>query len=256
MVTILRMLFPALEPATSASIVGLTLATTAALALLIGLARRRHSYWWLPMAILAVGFSVTALASWVGVRMFTAVFKSVATNGGGIGAISAGIWEAAQLPLAATWIGLITSLVAAMFLRPFAGDETIAAGGSRPAAFGLLMTAGLTIGLAPLIVFRPLIAFVLRAITPGTAIPAANVMEHLQVYEVISASCFVAAVVVSAAIMRLARRSLTSQTVSFIMTIALLVAVAVSAFSAASLRDTSARFHEVALYGRISAIGR
>ena len=51
MSTILRMLFPALEPATSASIVGLTLATTAALAFLIGLARRRHSYWWLPMAI-------------------------------------------------------------------------------------------------------------------------------------------------------------------------------------------------------------
>ena len=136
---------------------------------------------------------MTALASWVGVRIFAAVFKSVAMNGGGIGVISAGIWESAQLPLTASWIGLITSLVAAMFLRPFAGNDTIAAEGSRPAAFGLLMTAGLTIGLAPLLAFRPAITFVLRAITPGTAIPAAKIMEHFLAYEVISACCFVAA---------------------------------------------------------------
>jgi hypothetical protein len=151
---------------------------------------------------------------------------------------------------------LITSLIAAMFLRPFAGDDTASAERSRPAAFGLLLTAGLTIGLAPLLAFRPAIAFVLRAITPGTAIPAARVMEHLRAYQVISASCFITAVVVIAAITRLALRSFTSQRVSFTMTIALLVTVAVSAFSAASLRDTSARFHEVARYGRVSTIER
>lgn len=256
MTTILRMLFPALEPATSASIVGLALATIAALAFLFALARRRHSFWWLPMSILAVAFSVTALGSWAGVRMFAAVFKTVATNGGGIGVISAGISESAQLPLTATWIGLITSLVAAMFLRSLNADDATAAEGSRPASFGLLMAAGLTIGLAPLLAFRPTIAFVLRAITPGTAIPAAKVMQHFLAYEVISACCFLAAIGVIAAVTRLALRSLTSQTVSFIMTIALMVTVAMSAYTASSLRDTSARFDEVARYGRVNAMPR
>ncbi|MEO8032830.1 MAG: hypothetical protein ABI837_00215 [Acidobacteriota bacterium] len=252
---ILRMLFPALEPSTAASIVAITLTTTAALVFLIGLARRRHSYWWLPMAIAAVGFSVSALASWVGVRMFAAVFQTVTTNGGGVGAISAGICESAQLPLTAAWIGLITSLVAAIFHRPFAGHDTTTEG-SRPVAFALLITAGLTIGIAPLLAFRPAITFVLRAITPGTAIPAAKVMEHVLAYEVIIGCCFVAAMGVTAAITRLARHSPRSQTVSSIMTIALLVTVAVSAFSAASLRDASSRFREVARYGRVSAIER
>ena len=189
-------------------------------------------------------------------RIFAAVFKSVATNGGGIGAISAGVWESAQLPLTAAWIGLIVSLVAAMFLRPFADHGGAAAGRSHPAAFGLLMTAGLTTGLAPLLAFHPAVEFVLRAITPGTAIPATRVLDYLLAYEVMSASCFVAAVGILAAITRLARRAPASQTVSFMMTIALLLVVAVSAFSAARLRATATRFDEVARYGRVGAIDR
>lgn len=252
MITILRMLFPALEPMTSASIVGLVLATTAAVAFLIGLARRRRSYWWLPMAIPAVGLSAIALASWAGVRMFAAVLKTMAADGGGIATVSAGIYESAELLSTAAWIGLISSLVAAMFLRPAAGADTAA--GARPGAFGLLMMVGLTIGLAPLFAVRPAIAFFLRAITPGTATPAAHLMQHLLVYEVVSAACFVIAVGVIVAMARLARRSSASQAVSFLMTVALLATVAVSAYFAARLRDTSIRFREVAVYGRVSAL--
>jgi hypothetical protein len=208
------------------------------------------------MAIAAVGFCVTALASWAGVRMFEAVLEDVAKSGGGIGAISAGIWESAQLPLSATWIGLITSLMAAMLLGPLARTDVSAPERTRPGAFALLMAAGLTLGLAPLLAFRPAIAFVWRAITPGTDVPAAIVMERLLAYEVISAFCFVAAVGITAAVTRLALRSLTSQAVSFVVTLALLVTVAVSAYTASSLRDTSARFHDVARYGRVSAIRR
>jgi hypothetical protein len=256
MITILQMLFPTLEPATSVAILGLTFATTAALAFLIVLARRRRSYSWLPMAILAVGFSATAFASWFGMRMFAAAYRSVATTGGGIGAIAAGIGEAAQLPMTAAWIALITSLVAAMFLRQSGGDDDTTGGRSRPATFGVLMAVGLTSGLAPLLAFHPAIVFVLRAITPGTAMSAAKVMDHFVAYEVISACCFVAAAGVIAASTRLARRSMTSQSISLVMTIALLVTVAVSAFTAAGLRDTSARFREVARYGHVSALPR
>ncbi|MEO8034150.1 MAG: hypothetical protein ABI837_06930 [Acidobacteriota bacterium] len=81
-------------------------------------------------------------------------------------------------------------------------------------------------------------------------------MEHVLAYELISGCCFVAAMGVTAAITRLARHSPRSQTVSFIMTMALLVTVAVSAFSAARLHDASARFREVARYGSVSAIQR
>lgn len=258
MENILRMLLPAFQPSTSVAIVGLAWAATVALVLVIGAARRSGSYGRLPMMILAIGLSASALASWLGVRMFAAVFRDVTANGGGIGAISSGIWESAQIPWTAAWIALIASFVAAMFLGVlFGGDQTATDDRrSRPLAVGLLMTAGLVFGLAPLLAFRPAIAFVWRAITPGTAIPAARVLNYLLAYEVTTAACFLAMIGIVVALSRMSRRSITPQPVAPMIILALLLTVAVSATTAARLRTTSARFHEVAHHGSVSALER
>ena len=255
--TILRMFLPALQPATSAAIVALTLATTVAVILVIGVARRRKSCGSLPTVILAVGLCSTALASWAGVRMFAAVFEEVTASGGGIGAISSGIWESAQLPLTAAWIAVIASFVAVTFLRWFAVDPISEGGGrSRPAAVGLLLGVALIIGLAPLIAFRPAAAFVLRAITPGTAIPPARVMNYLLAYEMTTAVCFLVMIGIVVALGRISRGTTTSQPVALMVVLALMLTVTVSAFTAAGLRATSERFHDVARYGSVGLLER
>ncbi|HSP33583.1 MAG TPA: hypothetical protein VLU46_04620, partial [Thermoanaerobaculia bacterium] len=168
-----------------------------------------------------------------------------------------GIWESAQLPWTAAWIALIASFVAAIFLRLFAGDQTAnAEGRSRPAAIGLLISAGLIFGLAPLLAFRPAIGFVLGAITPGTAIPPARVLHYLITYEVSTAACFVAMIGIAVALSRLSSSSITSQPVASMIILSLLLTVAVSAFTAARLRATSVRFHEVARSGSVGALER
>src|SRR4051794_31185283 len=97
--TILHMLFPQLEPMTSVRVVALMVGAAVTMLLLFVLARRWQSYWWTAMALLATALTSTALASWLGVRMFAGTLNDLGRVGGGIASITFGSWQATQVPL-------------------------------------------------------------------------------------------------------------------------------------------------------------
>src|SRR5262245_37557915 len=254
METLLRMLLPLFDLRTSMSIVVLTMATAVAIAIVITLARRWRSYWWVPLALIATALTSTALAATLGSRMMVVMFADVTRNGGGIGAVSFGIWQATQLPLTAAWIGIVTSSMAMMFLLPFAKGRPTSDRAPRALLFGVLVATILPAGFVPAITFQRAIPFVTRAITPGTALPAGHVMRQLLIFEVVSAILFGLALTLLFTVIQVARRSASSEIVSLIATFALVVTVGVSAFLAASLHATSTHFRQVARGGVTAAM--
>jgi hypothetical protein len=253
MQAILRMLFPLLDPRTSMWIVLMMIATVTAIAVLIALARRWQSYWWISLGLVAVALASMALASSLALRMILATFQDVSRNGGGIGAISFGIWQATQLPLTAAWIGIVSSFLGILFLLPFAKSRRTSDRNPRPFSFALLMASVAAAGLVPAVIFERAITYLMGAITPRTAIPAVRVANHLLTNEAMSAVLLGVAIALVIAVVRLARRLASSEAVSYI---AMVVTIGVSGFLVGSLHATSKHFRAVAREGVTAAAMR
>jgi hypothetical protein len=256
METILRMLFPLLDPHTSVWIVIMTMATAAAFAVLVALARRWQSYWWVSFALVATALASMALASSLALRVILATFEDVLRNGGGIGAISFGIWQATSLPLTAAWIGIVAGFIGILFLMPFVKNRQTPGRHPRPFLFVFLMASVVAAGIVPAVTFQRAISYVLPAITPGTALAPASVTSHLLTAETMSAVLLVVAIALVITLVLLARRFASSEIVSYIAMFALLVTVGVSAFLAASLHATSTHFRTIAREGVKAAVIR
>lgn len=253
METILRMLFPLLDPHTSVWIVIMTMATATAFAVLMVLARRWQSYWWVSVALAATAMASMALASSLAIRMILATYEDLARNGGGIGSISFGIWQATTLPLAAAWIGIVAGFLGTLFLLPFVKNRQTSGRGPRPFFFGVLMASVAAAGIVPAVTFQRAISNLLGAMRPETARSPAHLANQLLTAETTSAVLLIVAIALLVTLVRLARRFDSSEIVSYLAMFALLVTVGVSAFLAASLHATSTHFRTVAREGVIAA---
>jgi len=126
----------------------------------------------------------------------------------------------------------------------------------RSFSFGVLMASVVVAGIVPAVTFQRAISYMMRAITPGTALPSASVTDHLLTAETMSAILLVVAIALVITVVRLSRRLASSEIVSYIAMIALLVTVGVSAFLAGSLHATSRHFRTVAREGVTAAVIR
>lgn len=260
METILRMLFPELEPMTSARVVALVVGTIAALPLLLVLARRWQSYWWTAMALLATAYASTALASWLAVRMFAGTLDELSKRGGGISTLTFGIWQATQLPLAAAWLAVVSSVVAALLLlrwRWRAGEGASPLPGGS--ALVPLAAAGVIAGIAPVLVFRRATELVVRAVIPGTTLtrhPMQFIMQQLATANAVAAFSFVVAVIVLLIIVARGRRPAVPRAFLVLTSIAIVATIVTSLFLATTLRESSERFRQTALYGHTAWLRR
>ena len=70
------------------------------------------------IALVAAVHGGIALATLFAVRGFGQALWDMATQGGGIGAIARGVWQASRLPLSAAWMAGIASSLALLFIVP------------------------------------------------------------------------------------------------------------------------------------------
>jgi phosphoglycerol transferase MdoB-like AlkP superfamily enzyme len=158
-----------LEPGTSARVLFVAVVTAVMLALIIAVARRRQSYWWVSIASIAASYAGLALASYFAVRIFMGALANMAVSGGGIAAVRFGIWQATQPVLVAAWAAVVITLLAAAFVPLSARKELPSPPGAQRspnALFALLTLLAFAVGAAPVLLFRRAIAFVLWAIDP------------------------------------------------------------------------------------------
>ena len=249
--------FFGLEPGTSARalIVGCT--TAVMVALIMAVARRRQSYWWVPIAFIVAGWASLALGSYFAVRIFQGELEAMKTGGGGIASVRLGIWQATQPALAAAWLAVVLTLFAIVFTLMRASKElTAPAAEGRPRAvpFASLAALALAAGVTPVLLFQRAMAFVLWAIIPGhigiDRVPQA-IATRLFVTAAINACCFVILVGLVVTTVLLARRSSPSRPLFVITVCALVASLALSTFLVANLRSFSNRYHTLALTGRL-----
>jgi len=97
-------------------IVASILPAIVAFGILVVVARVRATHLWLVPGWLAAAAIAPLLATFFGVRLLISTFSNMATHGGGIGSVSAGMWEAIQPSLfagyAACGLALITLIIA------------------------------------------------------------------------------------------------------------------------------------------------
>lgn len=250
------MRFSGFEAATSLRLLMIGVATIVALAAIVTVARRRQSYWWTSVALIAVGYAAMALSSYFAVRMLIATFDDMAVSGGGIRTVSTGIWQATQLPLASAWAALFISALAAGVALPRIARRDPAAENpqrTRRALFGALSVLAVAGGLVPVVLFRRAIAVVMREVMPGTgsASGAQIIASQLTTTAVLSALCFAVAAVLVIATLRVARRPDLSRHASPVTAMALVLSLGVSAALVVNLSSSSTRFRDIALNGRL-----
>jgi hypothetical protein len=212
--------------------------------------------WWIAHALIAGSYAVTALASFLALRMFTRGFAVVWVEGGGIGAVSYGIWQATRLPFVASWIAVIATLLAGIFLFvPIAGRDVDRERLGRPATFAAVTALALAAGAAPILLFRRAIDFVLAAILPATA-PQVNaaaryqlIMDHLLTAAVVSAGCFVVLTALVITIVR-SRHALASRRLAVVTVLALVLSLTIATTFVTTLHSSSTHYRDVALHGR------
>src|SRR5882672_12485081 len=81
-----------------------------AFVILIVVSRGRATHLWLVPGWLAAAAIAPLLATFFGVRLLISTFSAMATSGGGIGAVSAGMWEAMQPSLFAGYVACALAL--------------------------------------------------------------------------------------------------------------------------------------------------
>lgn len=225
------------ENATVPAIAVVGTVTIVLFVLILAVARRRRSYASVSLSLLAVAYAGVALASCFALWSIRSTFEELAKEGGGIGTISFGFWQAARLPLAAAWIaGAATLLALIIALRADAPSTN---------AKSAWWTGGVAIaaGVAAVLAFRGVVEFSLDAMLPGrqpwwlTGGSAGYAIHSRLVGAVaVSALCFLGALAL--AVMTLRRGETPQRGV-----VAVLVAsVVVTSALVAGLQSYSSRF--------------
>lgn len=243
------------ETATSLRLLIVGVATGVALAAIVTIARRRQSYWWITVALIAVGYAAMALSSYLAARMLIATFADMAVSGGGIRTLSTGIWQATQLPLASAWAAVVISALAVGIALPrIAAHDRRAEPAQRKwrVLFAVLAVLAVTGGLVPVVLFRRAIAVVMREVMPDTssASRVQIIASQLTTTAGLSALCFAVVAVLIIATLRVARRSDLSSHAPLVTAMALVLSLGVSAALVVNLSSSSTRFRDIALNGR------
>ena len=252
--------FLGFELGTSARVLVVSVVTVLLLAGVMAVARRRQSYWWVSIALLAAGYAGLALASFVAVGILKSAFAGMALQGGGIATVRFSIWRATEPVLVAAWMTVVITLLAGTFLWRGVPKPLAAAVASPPRAstFAFLAVLALAVGVAPVLVARRTITLILWAISPRahmgsikpTLIPQA-IDSRLLLTATVSVCCFLMLAAILVVTILLARRSCASRGVFAITAVALVASLGLSTVLAAKIHTFSNRYRTGALRGGI-----
>ena len=247
------------ESGAASTILVVGMAIVLLLIVVMAVARRRTNASAAVVSLVAAASSGIALASFVAVRYFGQVLADMSQHGGGIGALTLGIGEAAQLPLSAAWIAATATAVASLFALKLARSDAGSASDGQPVRLLWMSALALAGGIASVLLFRGAMAFVMMAVTPGMqseVVRGRNVgeaiSERLMLATVTIAFCFAVAIAQVILTLRLPRHAVPSRAAGRIAVAALVVSLFVSAALVASLRSYSGRYVSFALHGSVS----
>src|SRR4051812_47090604 len=114
-------------------IVSSALPAIIAFVILIAVSRGRPTHLWLVPGWLSAAAIAPLLATFFGIRLLISTFSNMATQGGGIGSVSAGMWEAMQPSLFASYVACALALFTVIIaIRSVINAETPAS--ASPAA--------------------------------------------------------------------------------------------------------------------------
>ena len=144
------------------------LPSVVAFLVLIAVSRGRTTQLWLVPGFLASAAIAPVLAAFGGVRMLISAFAAMATSGGGIGSVSAGMWEAMQPSLYAGYtagvLALITVIIAISSVIN-AETPTASSASATIVSFLILVLAGAAVAFAAYRL-QYLVSFVTDVIDP------------------------------------------------------------------------------------------
>ncbi len=120
-----------------------------AFSLLIAIARIRTSHLWLVPGWLAAAALAPAVATFFAVRLLISAFSALATSGGGLSVVCAGMWEALQPALFAAYAACALTLITVVIsVRAVVNADSESEGTSRSAtvtAISVLLFAFATV---------------------------------------------------------------------------------------------------------------
>ena len=181
-----------------------------AFVILMVVSRGRATHLWLVPGWLAAAAIAPVLATFFGIQLLIATFQAMATSGGGIGAVSAGMWEAMQPSLFAGYVaGALALFTVIIAIRSVINDETTTTTSATAtitsvviliiAVFAVVITSQL---------FQHLVSFITDVIDPhgppiatgiaSTSQALANQLTRGAVIAAGSVSLLIAAIVVTA----------------------------------------------------------
>ena len=139
-----------------------------AFGILIIVSRIRATHLWLVPGWLSAAAIAPALATFFGVRMLISTFQAMATSGGGIGAVSAGMWEAMQPSLFAGYVACALALFTVIIaIRSVINAETPTITSATPTIISIviLILAVLSVAVTSHL-FQHLVSFIIDVIDP------------------------------------------------------------------------------------------
>ena len=117
-----------------------------------------------PLSLLVAAFGGVALATIFSLGTMLRTLEDMTLSGGGMGAFAYGVWQAARLPLAASWIAAAAMLVALILAMRSARDVQPEAPAKRTWSIGVL---AIVAGVVPVLAFARAMAFIVDVVRPG-----------------------------------------------------------------------------------------
>ncbi|HYS55284.1 MAG TPA: hypothetical protein VER58_16125 [Thermoanaerobaculia bacterium] len=248
-----------LPPSVIVYIVVSILPALAAFGLLALIARIRATHLWLVPGWLAAAAIGPVLAAFFGVRLIINTFSDLATRGGGIGAVSAGMWEAMQPSLFAGYVAcalaVLTTIIA---VRAVINAETPATSSTAPAitAMALLIAAALLVVFSAHL-FDNLKTMIIDVIDPhgppmgGVATTSQTLASRLTraAFVSVGSVTFLVVCVIVSAVMD--PKAPPSNGVGLLLTFASVLAVIGLVVNLISVTSWCSRLQETALTGRV-----
>jgi hypothetical protein len=150
-------------------IVASILPAIVAFAILVVVARGRATHLWLIPGWLAAAAIAPVLATFFGVRLLISAFSAMATQGGGIGSVSAGMWEAMQPSLFAGYVACALALITVIIaIRAVinADASTTTSSASSTIAIVVVIFAAFSVAISSHL-FQHLNAIIINVIDPN-----------------------------------------------------------------------------------------
>jgi len=232
----------------------------AAFGLLAIIARLRATSLWLVPGWLAAAAIGPTLAVFFGVRLIINTFADMATKGGGIGSVSAGMREAMQPSLFAGYVACALAVVTAIIaVSAVINAETPAISSAGPAitSIAMLIVAVLLVAFT-VHIFDHVKTMIIDVIDPNGPKMAAgvattshmlvNLLTHAAYVSVATVTFLVVCVIVSAV---MDPEAPPSKGVGLVLTFASVLAVIGLAFNLINVMSWCSRLRETALSGRI-----